>query len=335
LALVRKGVLYPDFTGIGARSSHFHKYFFDYFQPATWGNGSPVFSRPLRDGQVHAFLRELETFEGDVILSAEYLANYAPKNIERLRHVFGAYDNIRIIAYLRRQDERVRSAYSERAKLGAAQTISEVLLEKRPSLRYYDLLDPWAEVFGDENVVVRPFEKAQWEGEDLITDFLWTVGLERSADFGPTFDTNRSLVRDQIEFLYECNRNPGIPFRWATNPMVDYAQRHRDPDPHPYHVLSPRQRHELLADFDPQNRRVSHRFLGGRRLFSEPLPQIGEPWEPYPGLSEDRRRTYMRYCRQYYLRQSIMRLRSGFLGLLRRPSGRRPPGPDEVATGPA
>src|SRR5690606_11919494 len=120
-----------------------------------------------------------------------------PARIDALRTSFEASD-VRTVIYLRRQDDFAVSAYLHwnvvnKSYHGPVQSFDErfpcVYGEppgtplERTNLNFYEVIRPWAEVFGQGNLRVRPLEADQLAGGDLLQDFLEAAELpERSWD---------------------------------------------------------------------------------------------------------------------------------------------------------
>lgn len=93
------------------------------------------------------------------------------------------FDPIRVVVYLRRQDQHAVSAYTEILRGG---TMIEPGLpaggpERHPIYDYGALLDRWARVFGDAAMVPRVFDRARLRDGDVVADFLEIAGVTLPA----------------------------------------------------------------------------------------------------------------------------------------------------------
>ena len=126
---------------------------------------------------------------------------------------------VKIIYYVRRQDEQLESRYNQRCKM------QQLRLEKTfddffrdgsfpiNELDYYSLLLPWKETFGKDNIIVRVYEKEQLPN-GIFHDFLNAVGLELDERYElPKTMVNPSLNWDLVEIIRLCN----IHFKGDTN----------------------------------------------------------------------------------------------------------------------
>ncbi len=122
-----------------------------------------------------------------VVVSGEAFWTFGPNGepfqllTESVRDLF---DEVNILCYLRRQDEYLRSCYVQGLRSGRTAENFEDYVEsavngdRRWSFDYADRLAHWAEQFGADHLVIRPFEKAQMHGDGLVADFASACGIE-------------------------------------------------------------------------------------------------------------------------------------------------------------
>ena len=238
----------------------------------------------------------------DIVLSSEVFSAFSLKDTDVVNR-FKAFlaecgmTDVRIICYLRRQDHFAESIYNERIKAGHPKelpTPGSIWNMDAPRLLGY-----YSEVFGADNVIVRPFEKGQFTDGDLFADFLGLLGLSFTDEFQrPPEDTcNISFNRDVTELLrlYGEGEFDGAfghdALSWARHVLVthfsrDVLKRDRDDPP----LLSPAQRIAFLEHYETSNQAVARDYLDrpDGKLYLEPWPDPDEPWEPYAGLGSDK-----------------------------------------------
>jgi len=120
------------------------------------------------------------------------------------------FSSIRIIVYLRRQDDFVVSTYSTGIKSGRTNPFE--LPKKRRIIGRYDyweLLRRWSHVFGKENILCRKFERSSFVSGDLLADFLTTIGCDPSLAWQNPGSVNSSLDARCLEFLRLMNVHGG------------------------------------------------------------------------------------------------------------------------------
>lgn len=113
-----------------------------------------------------------------VIISSEgFCSLRSLEEINKLRDYLNDY-NVKIIVYLRRPDLWVESWYSQIVKQQPFLTKSfqEYLVNhQEPSLR--TVLN-YSKIFGNENIIVRPFELNKMYKNNLIDDFIHSIGYD-------------------------------------------------------------------------------------------------------------------------------------------------------------
>lgn len=151
----------------------------------------------------------------NVIFSGEHCSSrlLTIREISRLKDLLDQVgDDIRVVVYLRRQDQFLLSTYSTWIKSGATGELK--LPSPRRTRERYDfaeLLSRWAEVFGASNLIVRPYNKDCFFGEDLLQDFAYYLGFEIGKNFVKPSKLNESLDAETLEYLRNLNFNmPGI-----------------------------------------------------------------------------------------------------------------------------
>ena len=95
--------------------------------------------------------------------------------------------SLKVIVYLRRQDEFLYSRWNQRIKaaVGLASpdyvTTWQELMNHPPQsiLNYYEMLNKIADYIGKESIIVRRFDKNHFlYGQTIYEDFLHAIGLE-------------------------------------------------------------------------------------------------------------------------------------------------------------
>lgn len=209
-ALLEHGVLYPRSPGrvrhvelgLYARSDE------ALLKARDWLRGdhpSPdVFRRRLR----RRLTREItESGASRVVLSDEALFRLQSDFIERLRDLTNGSASLRIVVYLRRQDEHLVSSYQQAVKVGETRRLDEWARQIFP--RRYDYaarLRDWQSALEPEKVVVRPFERERFPGGSLAQDFLDAAGVAVPVDrLRPVAARNESLGAEAVELLRILN----------------------------------------------------------------------------------------------------------------------------------
>ena len=140
-----------------------------------------------------------------VIFSCEHLHSklFNIKEVETLNKLLAPhFEEIRIIGYLRRQDQLATSLYSTFLKDGGAS--KQILLESlRNNTRYFDYMsmyERWTNVFGENSVNFRIYENKN----DIRNDFLNFVNITNTDEFnfGENLNTGLSGNEQYFKYLY-------------------------------------------------------------------------------------------------------------------------------------
>jgi hypothetical protein len=184
--------------------------------------------------------------------------------------------DVKIVCYLRRQDKWIESWFNQLTKtdvnhysrMNYHQFIQAY--KDQGMLNYVQALQPWITVFGEDNLIVRPFEKSQFLKGDVIQDFLSIIGV-RLLDSG-------EIVRPADQQVSLCNSACEISNIYnSTVRAKEFKQRfmeivhaydeqitdHRRFTPHSIAT-------SLLDEYRSSNQEIAARF-GGR------LPEFFEP----------------------------------------------------------
>jgi hypothetical protein len=148
-----------------------------------------------------------------LIFSNEHLHSnlLEQEETENLRRIVGAYaDEVRIVAYLRRQDELSVSLFSTRIKGGEGWKNVFPPVDGPTSLPYYfdydAILRNYATAFGEDNITPRLFSRQKLKDGDLVTDFLDAAGIPFHDSLIRIPRLNESLSRNALYVLSLLNR---------------------------------------------------------------------------------------------------------------------------------
>lgn len=125
---------------------------------------------------------------------------------------FKDYD-VRIIVYLRRHDEWWLSAYNQAVrqvkqpkwKWGLEDFVEFYSARKSLYGNWRHLVDRWASVFGNERMIVRPFEKEQNQ-PNLLADFFRHIGHENisTEEIAPVNESLDERSLRMIDLVQRC-----------------------------------------------------------------------------------------------------------------------------------
>ncbi len=124
-----------------------------------------------------------------LILSAENLLN--PRGFHRLFASSAEAFEIHVVAYVRRQDDLMVSAWQQ-WHLKRHANFWAYADKVNGSLDWHDRLEPWRLTYGDDALTVRVFARENLEGGDVVADFAHHAGLDHTR-YEPVAEANRTL----------------------------------------------------------------------------------------------------------------------------------------------
>ena len=248
----------------------------------------PAKFRPATDvlGELR---KDVEECPWHVILSCEHFSSRL-KDASALQLIRDALPNrnIKVVCYLRRQDDLALAAYSTAIKTGRRDPFDvSKITPKSWYFNFDQILNLWGDVFGPENIVIREYDRAQFAGGDVRRDFLALLGIEHTGfQFLP--DKNISLDALQVEILRLVNshlpRFGDDPDGHALTLKVRSTIIEHLPKGQPLAtMLSESERGAIMQSFADSNARLASKFTGCGFVGdwqSVPLGKRSKPRQP-------------------------------------------------------
>ena len=219
----------------------------------------------------HSLVEDLSTeastwpSNAKIVFSNEHLMRLVEQSEKRRLYtlVSKVTSNIKVIIYLRRQDAFFASEYSQKVKGGRSIHFDPRAKVKASVYDYSLILDQWAAEFGQENIIVRPFEREQFLDHDLIADFRQLVQIAPDTELKPALLKNASLDAQTVEFLRLANtylsRWSGDKTNRARDKLVAALEQISDG---PKIGMAAPDAKAFYARFEEGNRLVASKFLG-------------------------------------------------------------------------
>lgn len=130
---------------------------------------------------------------GESVLVSSEVFSWVFEHEEIKKFVSGlhGFDEIRVIAYFRRQDLHVISHYQQairtkaerRFYLGKGNALPDYCSHYDKYFDYYSRIRMWADAVGKENVVIRKYEGGSLFNDNAVDDFLSVVGIKDKEGF--------------------------------------------------------------------------------------------------------------------------------------------------------
>jgi SAM-dependent methyltransferase len=186
VALAAHGVLYPR-SGREGQESHY-----GHHQLPRSLVESPLSELTVAWPDMTRLRNEMDNSPAQIIVvsSEDFSTRLKQPEVDLLARHLADFD-VRIVCYVRRQDEFIISVWSTAvAHYGESDPLACCL--DHSWLDYAATIAPWARAFGPSAIVLRVFERSQLVGGDAVEDFLSVCGINASAGFTPLPHTHHN-----------------------------------------------------------------------------------------------------------------------------------------------
>lgn len=250
------------------------------------GEGYPEWALP-QERTYDELLRDLTSSVAErprIIMSSENFYLFPnPQGVSRmLGQAKFPHETVKVVVYVRRQDDALVSWYNQVVKAqGYTGTIDDCIAENRELWDYASRLEAWSEVFGRDNLIVRPYQTKDLVEGDIRRDFLRLAGLSPEGFDWSEESINTRISRDVLEFQRLVNQLPLSPiekrrFHKELIALTSATAMTGLFDDSP--LLTTTQRREIVSAYADSNARVAKSYLGRERLFDESVS--AEPVRP-------------------------------------------------------
>jgi len=257
--LLRKyNLLYPS-TGIFSGGGVFAHYFI------AWAlYRSPEVDQRIRVPSLDVISQnlkyELEKQQPEaVILSSEFFMQFRGEYLVRLKDfIFNLFDNLKIIVYLRRQDQWFESSYIQSVKAYSSRIFNEFKFSAKMApidlewlLDYYKLLSRWKQAFPEAEIIPRIYDRKLFPDGNVILDFLSVLGIdmpearEYKIEVNPSLSHLSTLVMRRINeefdlspedhgkvvnYLLQLDKKEGSPIKtfFTLQERIEFLERFRE-----------------------------------------------------------------------------------------------------------
>lgn len=216
----------------------------------------------------------IESKAKTVVISSEELSLCAPCLLKKLFKRWKQH--LRVIVYLRRQDEMLESMYKQqllhkKLKFKFVNFCKRKTSKNSPlggRLDYDKFLAAWEACVGLKNMRVSLFEGAV--KADLWGDFTRHMGLD--IPLGSDMEReNVSVSGSYLEFLRRTNCYVPQAVRRKLIRDINWLMKNTPKSTLP--LCPDRLRENILARYDESNRRVAERYFGRETLFAPATPK--------------------------------------------------------------
>ncbi len=233
-------------------------------------------------GNLRTLLETMRDSAGDksIILSTEKLHVVDDEKTRdffaAVTEVFADYD-IKVIVYLRRQDDAFSSFYNQIVKFGITTESTAQAFARFAKFfnyeRYLRLIRTGLR--DDDSVIARVYERDTLIDRDIVADFLDAIGLAIALPDRPTRVINQSLEKSVFQLKRAMNfhleGSPPELIQSLAGVLADASTRINNGNPDT-NVLSELERDLIMDSYAASNRRVAEQYLGGDSLSAEKKP---------------------------------------------------------------
>lgn len=296
--LEKRGYAYPIFP---YTYPHVHKNRNAHFLFGTSGKMAEEEERlRFREGmeQIHELFKRVD----NVILSEESLWTASLRGRKSLweelkcESEMGGYQ-VKVVVYLRRQDQFLTSNWKQMIKSGNYNDSSltwEAYLKKRKKLTnldYYKNLERISSILGKENVIVRRFENGAFYGGSIYADFFHAIGIEGIEELEISQDVrNNSLTENECEIkrvlngLPQMDENMNSIFRHMLLSISETSAAQ-----YQCGMLSVDETNALLDQYEEDNNRIAIEYLGDTEhpMFERKIADVPKFEKNNPHMQDD------------------------------------------------
>lgn len=257
--LLTRGVLYP-LTGCHQLSSHLFAY--AYSDRLRAGAHLPAIDQ--RELWLALGEEVKDASAGRVVLSSENFWFVDPRRVKD--DIDGKYD-VRVIAYIRRQDNVIASSFCEEVKrelISLDADVEEFALDplRLELLDYLAILDEWSSCFGLDNLAVRVYERLS--GGCIASDFCRLLAIEPGDLEIDQVTVNPALPYDVLSLISNANAfksGDAAKRRFVT--ALSEAVALLDPDPRydAAGLFCRELRERIMRVFEKSNAEISRKYL--------------------------------------------------------------------------
>ena len=200
--------------------------------------------------------------------------------------------DVKIIVYLRRQDDFVESLYTQSVLKDAHHSFDDFINSLPASaFDWYSLLSCYANFFGKENIIVRRYDKNYFlqSNTNLLKDFLASLNFN-SEEFlleNEIIQPNRGYNRESLEIARLCNSYLDDDEKILLGYILQHVSAKFPFEP--YFFFNKKDRMTFLSKYFDSNRKVLKEYFHDDKTDVDLFPSIitinNEHYRDYQGLS--------------------------------------------------
>ncbi len=184
-------------------------------------------------------------------------------------------NEIKIVVYIKRQDELLLSQYNTYVKSGGTDNKAEYInyCYDSNNPNYYNnwvTLNKWASIFGKENLIIRVFDKPKLLKGSIIHDFLDLLNIKTNDRYVFPEPQNKSFDNLTIEFLRNFNKHiPLYTVNGVNHDRYNIDEILASFSEKKYKTTNPLRLNQFYTSFEESNKLVAKAYFNRDVLFDE------------------------------------------------------------------
>jgi len=222
---------------------------------------------------------DLSRWATTVVISSEH-GHSRLVSISEIQRLYEAlspfFDQIKVIVYLRRQDQLAVSSYSTKIKSGATTLEFKARDATRSYYNYQLLLECWSNIFGKDSILAVVYDRSRLIRGSIIDDFAAQIGLN-IANLAAIKNRNTGLSSNALEILRIFNSQvpENIP-RQVLRPLHSYLIALLESSNQPPHRPARDEAMAFYRLFEQSNAIVARDWFAGNPLFDDDFSSYPE-----------------------------------------------------------
>lgn len=298
--LEKQGYCYPDLSFLCLKCVPIKNGHFLLEQPVNAGEKGAVQQKTKEYQEGMERIHKLFSVYDNIVLSDEGIwreSFLSRKTLwQELKDAGEKYGFIvKIIVYLRRQDEFLQSLWNQHVKANKTTTSEQSwddfvnAIPKSLQLDYYKKLESIGGILGQENIIVRRFERGAFAGGSIYADFLKAIGLALTQEYHISkAERNISLSGNAPEIMRVLNgvsdfKGEDLKFMRQICHIISQDSTEK------FSMFSSKECKKFLRQYRKSNRNVAEKYLEepGVDLFDHTIGDLPK-WTPdNPYMQQD------------------------------------------------
>jgi len=253
------------------------------------------------------------TESNNLIISSEHLSGFfidgyseASHLAQVLHFIFGNY-RVKIVVYLRRQDQFIESCYLHTIKNHyCGWTFADFCdVVDIHGFNWYKHLTQYAKYFGKDSIIVRPYETIQLQNGNAVQDFYQVLGIPSDAiqAITPRW-ANLSYSRSALELARICNSALNRKDGGLMRELLDRLQEMQQSGDYTYSLF------DVMRELLDYNKKSIHRARVIRLMDMLHTINVSDQVDNHMSLASAMRSRFLHSSEEYDATRDSRRIRN-------------------------